>query len=215
VELRIKLLNSAAVGGWVDAIMLAYDPRLVRDNAEFNKALDACHEAGVGLVCMKEMRAVADAPKLLPEFQEMGLTVPQAVLHAVWSDERITSICSAMTNLPILEENCAAARSFKPLKAEKVGAVIGLYERYASGYCNSCDGRCRRAGKTKAALNDIVRALSYYERDGARDTARTVFASLTPEQRDWRSADLEAASEACLCRLDFATLLSRAEEKLA
>jgi predicted aldo/keto reductase-like oxidoreductase len=29
VELRIKLLNSAAVGGWVDAIMLAYDPRLV------------------------------------------------------------------------------------------------------------------------------------------------------------------------------------------
>lgn len=215
VPLRTGLLNNAASGGWVDAVMVSYDPKLVRDNADFNKAVDACHKAGVGLICMKEMRAVDDMPKILPEFKELGLSSYQAVLHAVWSDERITTITSEMPNLPILAENTAAARNFKPLAAAKIGAVIDLYERYGRRYCNACDGRCRKAGRTQAALNDITRALSYYERDGLHNEARKVYASLSPEQRDWHGADLAAASAACLCKLDFATLLPRAEEKLA
>lgn len=215
VPLRIALMNNAAAGGWVDAIMVAYDPQLVRENKEFNKALDKCHEAGIGLICMKEMRAVKDAPKFLPEFKEMGLTSQQAVLHAVWSDERIASICSAMTSLKIVKENSEAAKKFKPLDPEKHGAVIGLYERYASGYCNGCDGRCGRAGGTQAALGEITRYLSYYEMDGCRDEARQGYARLTSEQRDWRGADLTAASQACVSKLDFAALLPRAEEKLA
>lgn len=213
--LRTTLLNDAATGGWIDAIMVAYDPKLVRENADFNKGLDACHKAGVGLICMKEMRAVEAMPKILPEFEELGLSPHQAVLHAVWTDERIATVTSEMPNLPILRENTAAARNFKPLEPAKMGAVIGLYERYAGRFCNACDGRCRRAGHTNAALNDITRALSYYERDGQREEARKLYASLSPEQRDWHEADLAAASEACLAKLDFATLLPRAEQKLA
>jgi predicted aldo/keto reductase-like oxidoreductase len=213
--LRTTLLNNAAEGGWVDAVMVSYDPKLVRENAEFNKALDACHKAGVGLICMKEMRAVEAMPKILPEFEELGLTPHQAVLHAVWTDERIATVTSEMPNLPILQENSAAAQNFKPLKPTKIGAVIGLYERYGRRFCNACDGRCRRAGRTKAALNDITRALSYYECDGQHEEARKLYASLGPEQRDWHGADLAAASAACFAKLDFATLLPRAEQKLA
>ena len=213
--LRTTLLNNAAAGGWVDAVMVSYDPKLVRENAHFNKALDACHKAGVGLICMKEMRAVEAMPKILPEFEELGLSPHQAVLHAVWTDERIATVTSEMPNLPILRENTAAARNFKPLRPAKMAAVIGLYERYGGGFCNACDGRCRRAGHTKAALNDITRALSYYERDGQQEEARKLYASLSPEQRDWHGADLAAASVACLAKLDFATLLPRAKQKLA
>ncbi|MEE9293705.1 MAG: aldo/keto reductase [Phycisphaerae bacterium] len=215
LPLRIELLNNAAAGGWVDAIMVAYDPQLVGANAEFNKALDACHKAGVGLICMKEMRAVAQAPKFMPEFKEMGLTPHQAVLHAVWSDERISSICSAMSNLKMVEENSTAARNFKPMDDKKIGAVKRLYERYAVAYCNGCDGRCQKAGGTHAALDDIVRYLSYYEGDGERDKARKLYASLAAEQRRWHGADLAAASAACVSKLDFASLLARAQEKLA
>ena len=215
VPLRTALLNNAAAGGWVDAIMVASDPKLVKEDAEFNKALDACHKAGVGLICMKEMRGLKDMPKLLPEFQQMGLTAHQAVLHAVWSDERFASICSDMPNLAIQKENADAARNFKPMDAKKVGAVIGLYQRYAVAFCNGCDGRCRQAGKTGAALNDITRYLSYFEHDGRRNEARRLFASLTAEQRDWHGADLAAASEACVNKLDFARLLSRAGRNLA
>ncbi len=215
MTLRIDLLNNAAAGGWVDAIMVAYDPKIVRENADFNKALDACHQAGLGLISMKEMRALSDAPKFLPEFKEMGLTSHQAVLHAVWTDERFASICSAMPNLPILDENSTAARNFKPMDKEKVGAVIRLYERYAGSFCNGCDGRCQRAGGTRAALNDITRILSYYERDGTRLDARKLYAALSAEQRNWHGADLAAASAACVSKLDFASLLPRAEEKLS
>ena len=71
--------------------MVSYDPKLVRENAEFNKAVDACHKAGVGLISMKEMRAVDAMPKMLPGFRELGLTPHQAVLHAAWTDERIAN----------------------------------------------------------------------------------------------------------------------------
>lgn len=215
ISLRTALLNNAAAGGWVDALMVACDPSLLRENAEFNKALDACHKAQVGLICMKEMRAVAHMPKLLPEFQEMGLTAHQAVLHAVWTDGRFASICSDMHNLRIVQENTTAARNFRPMDEKRVSAVIDLYHRFGSSYCNGCDGRCRQAGGTQAALGDIVRFLSYYETDGSRDLARRLFAALSPQERDWRDADLAAASAACASKLDFAALLARAHEKLA
>ncbi len=215
LPLRTALLNNAVEGGWVDAIMLGYDPQIVREDKAFNKALDNCHKAGIGLISMKEMRGAKHAPKFLPKFEEMGLTTHQAVLHAVWSDERIASICSDMPNLRILKENTDAARTFKPMDKSTIGAVIGVYEQYASAYCNGCDGRCQRAGKTEAALGDIARCLSYYEMDGCRATARQAYSALTSIERDWHDADLAAASNACVSNLDFAALLPRAEDKLA
>ncbi len=215
VPLRTALLNNAAKGDWVDAIMIATDPHLVKTNARFNKALDACHEAGIGLISMKEMRAVDHAPKFLPEFEEMGLNKHEAVLHAVWTDERFASICSAMPSLKIIKENAAAAMKFKPLDKKKAQAVVDLYQRYASAYCNGCDGSCSRAAGTQAALGDITRCLSYYEMDGDLGAARRAFANLTREQRNWQGADLEAASRACCRSLDFASILPRAEEYLA
>jgi predicted aldo/keto reductase-like oxidoreductase len=215
--MRNDLLTAAAKGGWVDAVMMSYDPQTVRINAEFDKTLDVCHAAGIGLVCMKGMRAgVVHAPKFLPEFEKMGLTPHQAVLHGIWSDQRIASVCSEMPNLRIMEENIRAAAMFKnPLDGEGIGAVLELYKRYGRSCCNACDGSCRRAGKTKAALNEITRYLSYYEIDGKQEEARRLFAALTPEQRDWRGADLAAASAACHSKLDFAALLALAQEKLA
>jgi predicted aldo/keto reductase-like oxidoreductase len=215
VPLRIALLNNAAKGDWVDAIMVGTDPQLVKTNARFNKALDACHKAGIGLISMKEMRGVQHAPKFLPEFEEMGLNKHEAVLHAVWTDERFSSICSAMPSLKIIKENAAAAKKFKPLDKKKVEAVIDLYKRYASVFCNGCDGTCSRAAGTKAALGDIARCLSYYEMDGDLQAARRAFANLTHEQRNWHGADLEAASRACCNSLDFASILPRAEAHLA
>ena len=55
IETRIALLAAAAAkGSWVDAIMVATNPTVMRSNKAFNDALTACHKAGVGLVSMKE-----------------------------------------------------------------------------------------------------------------------------------------------------------------
>ena len=211
---RIAILNAAAAGGWVEAIMVASDPRLVKENTEFNKALDACHKADIGLVCMKEMRALGDPPKVPEEFKNADLTPHQAVLHAVWTDQRFASICSHMPNLKILHENIAAARRFQPLDDKKLSAVIDLYRCGNRAYCNGCDGRCQRAAGTQANLHQMARAVSY-ARDGDYERARAIYAALTPEERDWAAANLAAASNACVSRIDFAKLMPEVAERFA
>ena len=214
IDLRSSLLNDAAVG-WADAIMVASDPRLVRKNSDFNKALDACYKAGVGLICMKEMRAADEIPEVVPEFEKMGLTKYSAVLHAVWTDERFASICSHMQNLKIVKENAESARTFEPFTDDQLGMVDTVMDRYASSFCVGCDGSCAVAAGTDAALGDIVRYLSYCEMDGDRATARRLFRELPPAQRDWSGADLKAAQAACVSNIDFEDYLARAKTKLA
>jgi uncharacterized protein len=215
VPVRAEILRNAAEGGWVDAIMLMYDVPAVHEHDEFNKALDIAHKAGVGLIAMKTSRGLKNIEKDLPTFKDLGLSPNAAVLHSVWTDERIASICSAMPNLKILKENVAAARNFKPLKKDQMAAILDMYRQPGRQFCAACDGRCKRAAGTQAALNDIVRYLSYYEMDGDRERARELFAKLSPRQRDWTKADLAAASHACCSKLDFETLLRRAGQKLA
>lgn len=216
LECRIALLNNAAAGGWVDAIMVAADPHLIRTNDEFDKALDNCHKAGVGLICMKEVRGgLAHIKEDFPEFKDKGLTPHTAVLSAIWSDGRFASICSHMDNLKKLKENAAAARNFKPLTGDELGAVHRMLRDHRGSFCHGCDGSCQRAAGTQTAFADIARYLSYYEEDGRRDEARALFAALSPEQRDWSDADLAAASRACVGGLDMRDILTRAARKLA
>ena len=216
VERRTALLNNAAKGGWVDAVMVSADPNLICTNDEFNRALDNCFKAGVGLISMKQHRiGLPYIKKIFPEYQAKGLNAYTALLHALWSDERFASICSSMGNAKQLKENADAARAFKPLTKEELGAVHRMLDEHRHTCCHGCDGSCQRAAGTQTAFADIARYLSYYEQDGKRSEARTLFAALTPEQRDWSGAHLQAASRACVNKLDFQDILTRAAQKLA
>ena len=62
--------------------MLKYTPFFTKGDA-FDRAVDAATQAGIALVAMKTMRNTQDIPKRLPEFDKLGLTTHQAVLHAV------------------------------------------------------------------------------------------------------------------------------------
>lgn len=213
---RLELLLNAAKGDWVDAIMVAVNPKLVRHDKDTNKALDACVKRDIGLICMKEMRGgLASIKEVVPQFKEKGLTPHAAVLSAIWTDGRFASICSHMANVKQIKENAATAVNFKPFSEADLAAVDHMLDAVAKGYCVGCDGRCKEAAGTKAELSDIARYLCYYEQDGARAEARRLFHALPPEARDWNGADLEAASKACTSRLNFASILGRASEKLA
>lgn len=215
IELRTALLNSAAEGGWVDVIMPATSPLLMRDNAEFNKALDACYKAGIALISMKECKGADGIREIMPDFEARGLNKFTAVLTAMWSDERFVSVCSLMDNIQKLRENAAAARNFKPLTEKEMAAVADMLRDARRTYCDACDGSCRRAAGTRADLNTIARCVSYVEQNGQREEARALFASLTPEARDWSGADLRAATHACKCHVDFAHVVEKAREYFA
>ncbi|HEV3167973.1 MAG TPA: aldo/keto reductase, partial [Isosphaeraceae bacterium] len=88
--LRPQYLQAAAEGGFVDVIMLQFTPWLDKDS-DLNRAIDACHKRGIGLISMKQVAGhqdLAAVAKHAPNLIAKGLTPYQALLHAIWTDER-------------------------------------------------------------------------------------------------------------------------------
>lgn len=216
---RAEFLQSAAEGGIVDAIMVQYTPWLPKDDA-LNKALDACHERGIGLISMKQVapfngRQILDeVAQRAPTLKDRGLSAFQGLLHAIWTDDRIASCCVSMRNTDQIRENSLAAQQYQPLKKAELEQLRESYLAAGPTLCADCDGRCGRAGGTNAALGDLTRFLTYHDTHGCRTAARKLFAELNPEQKAWHDADLHAAREACPNHLDFAKLLPKVDRYL-
>ena len=222
---RAQIIQAAAEGGIVDAIMLQYTPWLDKDSP-LNKALDACHEKGIGLISMKQIAGqfFGDKPKTnvledvltkVPMLKERNLSPFQGLLHAIWTDERISSSCVSMRNTDQIRENVDAARRYEPVKAADLRQLRDAALAHGPMLCADCDGRCSRAAGTGAELGNLTRFLTYHEHHGDRSEARRQYARLSQEARDWSGADLEAARLACPNGLDFARLLPDVEKHLA
>ena len=218
---KAQIIQSAAEGGFVDVIMVAYTPWQDKDSA-FNKALDAAHAKGIGLISMKQLsgsnaerlKFLGQVSKRVPGLKEKGFSPYQGLLQAIWSDERIATCCVSMRTLDQVAENTTAARKFEPLK---LGELEGMREAFLAArptMCANCDGSCSRAGGTEAELGTLARFLTYHEHHGHRAEARRQYAAMADSARDWKGADLDAARLACPSHLDFADLLPRADECL-
>jgi uncharacterized protein len=222
---RAQIIQAAAEGGIVDAIMLQYRPWLDKD-APLNKALDAAWKKGIGLISMKQIAGMhfGDKPKgdilkevvqRVPMLAEKKLTPFQGLLHAIWTDERISAACVSMKNTDQIRQNADAARRFEPLKTAEIDQLRDASIAYGPTLCADCDGRCSVAAGTTAELGNLTRFLTYHEHHGLRAEARRCYAELAPQARDWTGADLDAARAACPNRLDFAKLLPEVDRLLA
>ena len=216
---RAEYLEAAADGGFFDAVMIQ-NTAWLNKNTRLNKAIDRCHAAGIGLISMKQMAGpnpkdfLAQVAKKAPDLIARGISPYGALLHAIWTDERFATICVSMQNTEQVRENTHAAKTFSPLKSVEIQQLRDAFLASNPTLCPDCDGRCSLAAGTTAPLGDLTRYLTYYERHGLRQKARAHYAQLPPESRDWSAADLDAAREACPARLDFASLLPRAQERL-
>ena len=207
-------LNAAAEGGFVDVIMLALNPFYEKGGA-FDKALDACHKAGIGLVAMKTMRNTRDIPKRLPEFDKLGLSTHQAVLHAVWSDPRISAVCNMIDNVNQMETSSAAARSYKePLKTAHAELLKETLLAHRRAICPGCPACSEAAEKSQLAFQDIARFVMYYEQDGSLE-AKELYRALPADARKASLLDLTTLRDKCALRIDYADILQRAERYFA
>ncbi|MHC5544433.1 aldo/keto reductase, partial [Singulisphaera rosea] len=145
------MLETAAQANVVDAIMVKYSAFTPKDHA-FNKALDACHAKNIGLISMKQLlgsteflgslealfkrqgptvseadRLKAIAEKMPASLKAKGLAPYEMLLHAIWSDERISTCCVSLKNVDQINEGAHAARTFEPLKAAELDAIRDLY----------------------------------------------------------------------------------------
>jgi uncharacterized protein len=225
---RVACLNAAAKSGWVDAVMVACDPLLLRTNSELNRAIDACRKANVGLIAMKTTRGLGlkaaerrglkegeAQTETMPGFERLGLSAFGAIHCAMWSDGRFAAICSAMLTRATIDENTRNAREFvKPFTEEQWRLLEAGMKKLARRTCPGCDGSCRQAAGSKTDFCSIARYLAYYREDGSREMARRLYAQLSPEKRDWYGADLERASGACSAGLDLPAILEEARRLL-
>jgi hypothetical protein len=211
---RDEYLAAAAEGGFLDIIMLQYTPFFTKGDA-FDKALDACHEKGIGLVAMKTMRNTGDVPKRLPEFDKLGLTTHQAVLHACWSDPRIASICNMLDNVGQMESSTTAAKSYKtPLTTAQIELLRTTVLAARPTLCPGCPSCNEFAASSALALNDISRFVTYYEQDGNVE-AKAFYRALPLAARDASGVDLVGLREQCAYGVDYPTILKRAEHYFA
>jgi predicted aldo/keto reductase-like oxidoreductase len=207
-------LNAAAEGGFLDIIMLAYNPFYPKAGP-FDQALDAAYKAGIGLVAMKTMRNTKDVPVRLPEFDKLGLTVHQAVLHSVWSDPRISAVCNMIDNVDQMTASTAAARSYKtPLKLTHMELLKETLLAGRRTMCTGCPSCEAFAKQTRFAFHDIARFVTYYEQDGNTE-AREFYHALPAEARDASSVDLAALRDGCHFKTDYPGIIRRAERYFA
>jgi predicted aldo/keto reductase-like oxidoreductase len=213
-------LLSAAKEDWIDAVMFAYNFRIM-NTPKMKEALAASVDKGIGLIAMKtqgggQVKTDSEAElQMAGRFLERGFTDKQAKIKAILENPHIASICSQMPSLTILSANVAAARDRTSLS----GSDIELLERFAAetheSYCAGCGRICHEAVGGAVPVSDIMRCLMYYRDYGERDLAREVYAGL-PDQARARltQIDYSRAEEACPRKLAISKLMREASEIL-
>ena len=188
---RAPIIQAAAEGGIVDAIMLQYTPGSTRIRRSTRRSTPAGSK-GIGLISMKQIAGhrFGDKPKgdilkdvvqKVPMLAETKLTPFQGLLHAIWTDERISCVCTSMRNTDQIRENADAARRFEPLKTADIHQLRDAMLAAGPTLCADCDGRCSVAAGTKAELGNLTRFLTYHEHHGDRAEAAASTPSSPPK----------------------------------
>ncbi|MDH5674379.1 MAG: aldo/keto reductase [Myxococcales bacterium] len=212
-----ELLQLAAKTPWVESVMFRYNFRKYDDRA-LNAAMDAAHKAGVGLIAMKTQGSEASFESAWKGFTKQGKwSKHQAVLKAVWADERITAVVSHMDSFEKLRQNIAAAVD----KSELTGAEWRSLERYASATralaCDGCDHLCGAAlpQGSEVRIGDTLRLLMYHDVYREPAKARELFGRLPEGARRLKEVDFGPAAAACPHGVDLAAHMKRALKVLA
>ena len=197
-----QIVAQSIAMGWIDALMLTYNYILMQKD-DVKRDIEACAKAGIGLIAIKSQGKTPDAketPQSLEatkHFMDKGYTLEQAKIKAVWSDERIASICSNINNFTILKDNVAAATDNVNLSSRDLGVLKMLADSERGHYCQGC-GKCISVMSAENRVPDIMRYMMYYNSYGDRDRARNLFRELPLTLRNsLASRDYSSAESVC------------------
>jgi predicted aldo/keto reductase-like oxidoreductase len=209
--------------GFIDAIMLKYDFRIM-DQSAMKRAVDACVKAGIGLTAMKTQGTMIRKPpqenaaesEAVDQFVKNGFTDKQARLKAIWANKDIASICSQMPNLTILASNYMAATDKTKLSSSERRLLAEYASATRSSYCAGCSGICEPSVDGGLPIADVMRFLMYSNEYGLVEHARGLFAELSPEvRRRLASADYALAEARCPQRIAISEIMREAAKLLA
>jgi predicted aldo/keto reductase-like oxidoreductase len=213
-------LMGASKLDWVDGIMLAYNFRLMNEDA-MKRAVDACQKAGIALTAMKtqgggSVRTDSEQELALAgKFMNKGFTPQQAKMKAVWQNPLISTICSQMPNLTVLSANAAAALDKTKLSSSEMNQLNRYAANTCSHYCAGCRENCEAALPQTPVIADIMRYMMYYRSYGNLELAREKFAEIPVDVRqNLAKQDWSYAEKACPRQLPISQIMDEALKKL-
>jgi predicted aldo/keto reductase-like oxidoreductase len=203
---------------WIDAVMPSYNFRVMQDK-KLSDAVQACYDAGVGVIAMKtqakEISPNEADKKLMEHFSAKGFTLGQAKIKVVLEDKRIAAACVGRGDITHLKQNVAAVLDKKELTQLDKEVFKNYAAETCSGYCAGCANICDSVA-AGVPVSDVMRYLMYYNSFGDTQTARQLFAEIPQQIRDKiLTADYAAAESRCPQRLPIAGLMSQAVRTLA
>ncbi|MEL6183140.1 MAG: aldo/keto reductase [Myxococcota bacterium] len=209
-----QLLEKAAETPWVESVMFRYNFKRYGD-AELNRAIDRAHKANVGLIAMKTQGSEAGIRDAWKKFEKTGKwNKHQAVLKAVWEDERITAAVSHMQNLQQLRENVEAALDNRKLSQAEKEALDRYADATRSMTCDGCDHLCNPHVGGPVKIGATLRHLMYHEAYGEPEKARRLHAELPDEVRHYANLDFSKAEAHCPNGVAIGPLMRRAASLL-
>ncbi len=206
-----ELMQKASKLSYVDAIMFRYNFRKYGDK-ELNAAIDACAKANIGLIAMKTQGSEASFSQAWRKYEKTGKwTKHQAVLKAVWADERIPAVVSHMDTFDKLKQNIAAAVDRSELSVVERDALNKYADATRAFACDGCDHICNPAVQAPVQIGSTMRYLMYSDVYGQGDWAKELFQTrLPPEAQRLTGVDFSGANDACPHGVDVAYHMGRA-----
>lgn len=221
-----KCLAAGAKLDWIDVIMTAYNFRLMQ-NPELQDAIDACHQANIGLVAMKTTGKTTikrfqqpieteSDKKMVEHFLQGGFTPEQACIKLALQDKRFSSACVQMDSISVLKQNVAAVLDKTKLTQTDRKVLNEYAHATCTGYCAGCANICDSALPETPYVSDIMRYLMYYNSYGDRDRARSLYAQIPAKVRNrLLDFDYRPAEDRCPQHLPIQNIIAEAFTKLA
>jgi predicted aldo/keto reductase-like oxidoreductase len=211
------ILKTAAKTDFIDYALVKYSFDMM-DDKEMQDGIEACYQAGIGLVAMKTQRNLSVTSELeskaqqdmAKHFLEKGYTQAQAKIKMVLEDKRFAAAIVGMPNIAQLIENVAAVLDVTAL-ADKDKSVLREFALATShSSCKGCSHFCCSA-VPEVPISDIMRHLVYYNGHGNPEMAKEKFDHIPHHVRkNLNNYDYSQAEARCPQNIPIAKYIAEA-----
>ena len=192
--------------GLFDSLTIPYN----MINRQYEPVIARAGELGLGVVAMCAVAGgVLSSPSdALRKAIGVDLPTPAMALRFVLSNPNISTACSGMSTLEMLEENVRTVREFDPDKADFAGMCKGLdrlRETLGDRFCTSC----RYCAECPAGL-EIWRLMDIWQHwkvFGLEDWARNALRQFPAEKQPAQCTACRACEEKCPNQLEVCNRL--------
>lgn len=214
-----EMLAHLVKRGQTDVALIAYNFTM---KPNFDPAIAAAREAGMGIVAMKVMagglsrikvgdRLYGASPEALTRTLKQDGAMVAALKWALKNKSVDTSIV-CMTDFEQLDENFRAmSQPFGGNEEKLLSAQLEYIRPLYCRMCGACGGTCDRG----LPVADTLRFLAYAEGYGQFAMARQSFLDLPESVRQIRCADCESCSVNCPNGVEVRNRLTRAQTLFA